>query len=230
MAAYGSNAEFIAYLAGQGLVLPAGAPSPLVLRTIGSSYVDSAYEPRLHCSERSDPFNQELAWPRYGAKLGKRDVPDNLIPKAWVIASYRAGYLHAANPGWAQGGLNPARVTKREKAEGFEREFFEAGQGSAAPGFNVDPLIDSMLSPWFCVEEEISDFFFLSIGGGSGGSVSSGGLRPVPPPNPNPIDPEPEPPGDIVAFGEGQVTITQHAPVSSPSVEFGGGQVTVSSS
>ena len=153
MAGYGDDSGFAAWLAAQGLTLPPGA-TPAVLRQIGSDYVDAAYEPRLACSRRTGGYAQERAWPRSGHRLGRETFPGDLIPPAWVNASYRAAYLQATNPGWAQGGNDPNRTTKREKVDVLEREFFAAGegavQGNAAAGFNVDPLIDGMVSVWLC--------------------------------------------------------------------------------
>jgi hypothetical protein len=169
MAAYGSDIDFAAWLAAQGLSLPVGAPAPAILRAIGSAYVDGAYEPRLFCSERMDPFTQELAWPRRNAFLQGKPIPDDLIPIPWINASYRAAYLTAVTPGWAQSGLDPSRMTKREKAGEVEREFFGAGEGgligNAAQGFRVDPLIDGMVSLWLCDPvTEGGMQFLMSIG------------------------------------------------------------------
>lgn len=157
MAGYGDNSEFTAWLAENGLSLPVGAPDIAVLRHVGSEYVDMAYEHALSCSSRSGGFEQERAWPRSGHVVGgSQPVPDDLIPKAWVKASFRAAYLEATNAGWASSGRDPSRITKREKAEGVEREFFAAGEGAAilraASGFNADPLIDGALSSWLCPE------------------------------------------------------------------------------
>lgn len=142
------------WLTENGLTLPVGAPDIYVLRQIGSNYVDAAYEPKLWCSSRAGGFMQDRAWPRAGATVNAKAVPDDLIPPQWIIASYRAGYLEAITPGWATGGIDPSRITKREKAGEVEREFFEAGKGaavgSAAPGFRVDPMIDGLVTPWLC--------------------------------------------------------------------------------
>lgn len=171
MAAYGDDVGFAAWLAGQGLSLPVGAPLPSILRARGSAYIDGAYEPRLFCSERADPFTQELAWPRVNATLKGRPIPDDLIPVPWVNASYRAAYLEATTKGgWASKGIDPSRMTKKEKAGQVEREFFGAGegadQGNAAPGFRVDPIIDGSISMWLCddVEDGSGLQFLLSIG------------------------------------------------------------------
>lgn len=168
MASYGTDAGFQEWLDANGLTLPASSPPLATLRTIGSSYVDAAYEPRLFCSRRVDPLTQELAWPRYGVTFSGQQVPDTFIPQPWINASYRAAYLQATSTGWAQGGIDPSRMTKREKAGEVEREFFAAGEGgvigNAAQGFNVDPLIDAMVTPWLCDEAGTLNTFFMSIG------------------------------------------------------------------
>lgn len=166
--AYGDDPGLEAWLAEWGLTLPAGAPSLAALRRIGSSYVDGAYEARLSCSSRSGGFEQANAWPRVGHFVNSKPVPEDLIPQAWVEASYRAGYLNAVTPGWATGGTDPSRITKREKAGDVEREFFEAGKGAAvgnaAAGFRVDPLIDGALSVWLCPADSGSCFGIWSVG------------------------------------------------------------------
>lgn len=153
MAGYGTDQGFTDWLAANGLVLPAGSPTPAVLREIGSAYVDGAYEPSLSCSARTGGFAQERAWPRVGHTVNCESVPSDLIPPAWVQASYRAAYLQAVS-GWAQGGTDPNRVTKREKVDVLEVEYFGIGDGAAvgnaAPGFPVDPLIDGWVSIWLC--------------------------------------------------------------------------------
>jgi hypothetical protein len=153
MAGYGTDDDFIAWLTAQGLSLPDDAPAPAVLRQIGSSYVDAAYEYRLGCSERTGGFEQELAWPRKGHYFNGKPVPDDLIPQAWVHAAYRAAYLQAIQPGWATGSRDGNRVTKREKVDTIEREFFDADQApgsDAAPGMVSDSIINSLVLPWLC--------------------------------------------------------------------------------
>lgn len=170
MAAYGSDIEFAAYLAGLDLTLPVDAPMPAVLRQIGSNYVDAAYEPRLHCSSRAGGWAQERAWPREGHKVNRQEVPADLIPQAWVDASYYAAYLQATTEGgWVTSGEDPNRIAKREKVDGaIEVEYFGRGdgyQGNAAVGFPVDPMIDGMVSVWLCpdVNQRTADSLFLVI-------------------------------------------------------------------
>lgn len=150
---YGTNEGFEAWLAGQGLVLPDDAPSVEVLRNIGSFYVDAAYEHMLSCSSRTGGFDQPLAWPRTGHRLNGKAVPSDLVPTAWVQASYRAGYLQAITPGWATNSVDATRQTRREKVDVVEREYFkadEAAGSSVAPGMASDSVINGMLTPWFC--------------------------------------------------------------------------------
>ncbi|MBU4609140.1 hypothetical protein IMZ29_00795 [Achromobacter sp. GG226] len=151
--AYGSDEGFAAWLAGQGLELPDGA-NAASLRTIGSVYVDAAYEPKLSaCSRRAGGFMQDLAWPRAGLRLNGQPVPSDLIPPAWISASYRAAYLEALTPGWATGSADPNRITRREQVDTISREFFapgDTGGGAAAPGIASDAIINGMVLPWLC--------------------------------------------------------------------------------
>lgn len=161
--AYGTNQGFEAWLASQGLELPLGANLD-VLRSIGSSYLDSAYEWRLNCSHRTGGFEQELAWPRTGQVVNGQVVPDDLIPAGWVNASYRAAYLQATQAGWATTGIDSARQTKREKVEGaVEVEYFAAADAAGsdvAAGMPSDSIINGMVSMWLCSKaRRLNDLF-----------------------------------------------------------------------
>lgn len=149
---YGSDSDFQAWLDANGLALPAGA-NPATLRSVGSAYIDAAYGAKLACSRRTGGFNQVLEWPRTGHIINGQEVPPDLIPPAWINAAYRAAYLEATSPGWATGSTDPNRLTKREKVDVIEREFFGKGEVSgSATGFggSIDALIDGMLAPWLC--------------------------------------------------------------------------------
>lgn len=164
MPGYGSDSDFQDWLDANGLELPDGAPSLAILRQIGSDYVDGAYEAKLQCSKRAGGFNQERAWPRVGHTVNCEEIPSDLIPQAWINASYRAAYLQAVS-GWAQSGTDPNRLTKREKADVLEREFFAAGEGAtksnASAGFPVDPLIDGWVSLWLCATARSIGFLVI---------------------------------------------------------------------
>lgn len=167
MAGYGSDEEFQSWLASQGFVIPPGSPCASTLRQIGSDYVDAAYGHLLMCSQKTGGWEQERAWPRRGHRVSGELVPDDLIPQAWINASYRAAYLQATNPGWATNQVTPGRVTKREKVDVIEREFFEADQAgggaSTAPGFPSDAVINGLVLPWLCSNTRRLDNLFRVI-------------------------------------------------------------------
>lgn len=168
MAGYGTDEGFNAWLSGQGLTLPVGAPTPAILRQIGSDYVDAAYGPRLKCSKPTGGFEQERAWPRAAHRVNGESVPDTLIPQVWVNASYRAAYLQATNPGWATGTTDPSRSVKRERVEGaVEVEYFGAtelsAQANSASGVTTDALIDAMVTPFLCAKGRTLDNLMLVV-------------------------------------------------------------------
>lgn len=157
--AYGTDEGFTEWLAAQGLELPVDAPPVATLRQVGSSYVDSAYEHMLQCSRRTGGFTQENAWPRTGHRIAGEAVPSDLIPPAWIHASYRAAYLQATTPGWATRAVDATRQTRREKVDVIEREFFsdkDAAGSNVAPGMPSDAIINGMVLPWLC--QNVRDF------------------------------------------------------------------------
>ena len=152
MAGYGDDMAFAAWLADAGLTLPVGAPLPAVLRQRGSDYLDATYAARLQCSAPTGGFDQERAWPRTGHMIYGAAIGDTAIPAAWVQASYRAAYREAVMPGWATSSRDPSRMTKREKADVVEREFFEPGETAGASGANIDAMIEGLIGPFLCGE------------------------------------------------------------------------------
>ena len=150
MAGYGDDTGFAAWLADAGLSLPVGAPLPAVLRQRGSDYLDATYGARLMCSAPTGGFDQERAWPRTGHMIYGDALDPAAIPAAWVKASYRAAYREAVTPGWATSSRDPSRMTKREKADVVEREFFEPGETAGASGANIDAMIEGLIGPFLC--------------------------------------------------------------------------------
>lgn len=163
---YGNDDEFTAWLTAQGLSLPEDA-NLTALRTIGSAYVDGAYEHRLSCSSRAGGYMQERAWPRTGHYLNGQELPSDFIPPAWVNAAYRAAFLQATNPGWATNSADPNRKTKRERVDTIEREFFDAsslvGTADVAAGMPADGMINGMVQPWLCSKARSLDSLFRVI-------------------------------------------------------------------
>jgi hypothetical protein len=43
-------------------------------------------------------------------------------------------------------------MTKREKADVVEREFFEPGETAGASGANIDAMIEGLIGPFLCGE------------------------------------------------------------------------------
>ena len=164
--AYGDDVGFTAWVASQGLTLPVGAPAPAVLREIGSGYIDAAYGYKLACSQKTGGFEQILEWPRSGHILNGAEVPSDLIPTAWVNASYRVAYLQAVTPGWATTGTDASRQTKRERVDTIEREFWSASEAagtSAAPGMPSDSIVNGMVSSWLCSSTRRASALFRVI-------------------------------------------------------------------
>jgi hypothetical protein len=151
MAAYGNDTDFTAYLAEQGYTLPAGAPTPAVLRARGSAYVDG-YE-AYWTGQRTGGVLQDLAWPRTGATLNCTvAVPDDVIPPAVVNAAYRAAWLEASTPGVLSGAISTAGArVKRQKVDVIEREFFDDGKAEVGGGPSfIDSQIDGLLGQFIC--------------------------------------------------------------------------------
>lgn len=164
---YGTDQGLLDYLSAQGLSLPVDAPSPEVLRNLGSTYVDSAYEWKLQCSRRAGGFEQENAWPRTGHYVNGQSVPSDLIPPAWVQASYRAAYLNAITPGWSTNQVTPGRITRKEQVDVISREYFSpedsGGSGDAAPGMPSDALINGLVKPWLCSNTRSANSLFRVV-------------------------------------------------------------------
>lgn len=136
MAGYGTDDGFEAWRVAQGLPdLPVDAPSPAALRQQASDYVDGAYngvdgaDAGYRWKGEVADFTQERAWPRTGVVVGAQAVPSDVVPDAIVRASYAAAYRGGAVPGSLSTTGSTAKLVKRQKAEGFEREFFGPADG-----------------------------------------------------------------------------------------------------
>lgn len=164
---YGTDQGFTDWLDAQGLTLPSGSPSVEVLRNLGSAYVDAAYEYKLQCSRRAGGFSQELAWPRTGHHVNGEPVPSDLIPAAWIQASYRAAYLNAQTPGWSTAQVTPGRITRKEQVDVISREYFSpedsGGSGDAAPGMPSDAVINGLVKPWLCSSGRSANSLFRVV-------------------------------------------------------------------
>ena len=146
MAGYGTDADFAAWLADNGLTLPVGAV-PAVMRNRGAGYLDAAYGSRLTCSYPTGGVDQERAFPRTGLPF----VPPDATPRAWINASYRAAYLIAIVPASLSATINPCARVTREKVGVIEVSYADNGATVAGEALGVlDAEIDGMVSPYLC--------------------------------------------------------------------------------
>lgn len=164
VAAYGTDTAFLEWLEENGFSLPAGSPSPSVLRARGTAYVDG-YE-TFWTGARSGGVMQELGWPRSGATLNCTiAIADDVIPPPVVNAAYRAAWLEASTPGILAGPVVTAgKRVKRNKVDGaVEREYFDDGAAKmgAGPAF-IDSMIDGALRQFVC--DSTSGAFMWSLG------------------------------------------------------------------
>ena len=147
MAGYGTDAGLADYLATNGLVLPAEAPSPAILRQRASDYIDGLYEARF-TGTRTDPLNQDRAWPRTGAVAGIVAVPSDVIPMAVERAAYAAAVHEGQNDGALSVAASQAGAVKRKKIDVIEKEFFE-GSGDVVADATVRlSVVEGALSPF----------------------------------------------------------------------------------
>ncbi len=163
MAGYGTDPGFTDWLASMGYSLPADAPAPAVLRQRGSDYIDALYGSRL-CGHPVS-FDQERAWPRVGAVVNGRKIPSDIIPNAFVIASYYAAWQEATNPGSLTGTGSASSAVVREKVGELEVQYANA-QSDGTASF-LTPLIstvDGMLAPYLCDMTGITPVMIRSIG------------------------------------------------------------------
>lgn len=147
MAGYGSEAGFTAWLAENGHVLPAGAPTPAILLQRGGQYVDNTYGSRFW-GVPTLGIAQERAWPRTGAKAYGQTIPDDTIPAAVEQASYAAAHHEAQNPGSLSVAASQASAVKREKVDVLEVEYV-AGSGDVVADATVRlTAVEGLLGPF----------------------------------------------------------------------------------
>lgn len=123
--AYGSDSGFEAWMVARGHALPAGAPTPAILRQRATDYVDAVYGSRLIGDQTADPLLTALA-----------------------TATYVAAWHEANNPGGLSAAASASGAVKREKVGPIETEYFE-GSGDATADATVRlSLIEGALAPF----------------------------------------------------------------------------------
>ena len=161
--AYGTDQDFDAWLAINGLTLPLNAPTPAILRQRGSQYVDGVYGSRFW-GVPTGGFAQERAWPRTGAKAYGQDIPDSVTPVAVEQASYAAAYQEAIKPGSLSVSATATGAVKRKKIGPIEREFFEGSGDVVADGTLKLSAVEGLLAPYLKPETTLASLGLWAVG------------------------------------------------------------------
>lgn len=147
MSGYGDETDFDEWLTLNGFSLPDDAPDPAILLQRASDYIDGTYETRF-LGVRTDPLNQERAWPRTGAVVQSVAVPSDLVPPAIERAAYAAAWHEANNPGSLSVASSQARSIKRQKVDVIEKEFFEGSGDVIADNTIRLSSVEGLLAPF----------------------------------------------------------------------------------
>lgn len=165
MAGYGDDEDFGNWLDENGYDLDSNPTPFAVLRQRGSAYVDRTYAPRAR-GVPTGGFAQERAQPRTGATVNGELIPANVVPRAWVEASYHAALYEAGNPGGLEVVITAAAAIKREKTASLETEYF-AGSGDAlADAIPLLSAVDGLLAPFLYPAEMPFGLGLWAIGRG----------------------------------------------------------------
>jgi hypothetical protein len=167
MAGYGADDDFSDWLTANGVSLPDDAPAPAILRQKGSASVDATYGGRFK-GEAAGGYAQERAWPRTGARVGNSVVPDDVVPRAVIEASYLAAVQIAIDPNSLSAVSSNAERIKSLKAGSASVEYQDATQVASddpfAPSAATPTLtaVDGMLAPYLVVY--VLGLSILSVG------------------------------------------------------------------
>ena len=163
MAGYGDDTAFGDWLDANGYELPVSAPEPAILRQRGSVYVDGLYGPRAF-GVPTGGYAQERAWPRTGATAYAAAIPDDVIPAAWIEASYHASLYEAQNPGGLAVASTGGASIKREKVGPIETEYFEGSGDALAAATPVLSALEGLLAPYIIPADAPAGIGIWSIG------------------------------------------------------------------
>lgn len=153
MAGYGTNTGFRDYAALAGYDIPAETTDAQIAgaRQRGSLAVDRI-EPQLGGS-RTGGFQQERAAPRVGweTRWGET-IPSDVIPEAFINASYELAWIELTEPGSLSPVVTPSSAVKREKVGSLEVEYQATSSTSAedvaAFATPIVTIVNGMLWPF----------------------------------------------------------------------------------
>lgn len=153
---YGNENDFRAWMDQNGYVLSgedAGVPA---LLSRASGYIDATYGARF--KGMTTAIDQADQWPRTGAVVNGRVVPDDLVPLAIVEATYRAARAEGQGFSLSRVYDPAAPLVKRSKVDVIEEEYFEPA--TAGGGFPTIPGLEGLLTPFLTDPNATRSVFF----------------------------------------------------------------------
>lgn len=139
--ARGSDTGFQDWMALRGHALPAGAPTPAVLRQRATDYIDAVYGPRLIGDQTVDPLLTALE-----------------------TATYIAAWHEANNPGSLSVSASQASAVKRRKVDVIEIEYFEGSGDALTDGTLRLSLVEGVLAPYLRALGDANGLLLRAIG------------------------------------------------------------------
>ena len=139
--ARGSDNGFQDWMALRGHTLPAGAPTPAILRQRATDYIDAVYGPRLIGDQIVDPLLTALE-----------------------TATYIAAWHEANNPGSLSVSASQAGAVKRRKVDVIEIEYFEGSGDALTDGTLRLSLVEGILGPYLRALGDANGLLLRAIG------------------------------------------------------------------
>lgn len=115
-----------------------------------SSALDGVYSSKFG-GRKADGRAQFLSWPREGARdyCADEDIPSDEIPIGVINAAYELALAELDSPGSSSPSITPGRVTKREKMDVIEREFF--GSDDSVSADTMRPVLTAVEDALCCL-------------------------------------------------------------------------------
>lgn len=139
--ARGSDTGFQDWMALRGHTLPAGAPTPAILRQRATDYIEAVYGPRLIGDQTVDPLLTALE-----------------------TSTYVAAWHEANNPGSLSVSASQAGAVKRRKVDVIEIEYFEGSGDALTDGTLRLSLVEGILGPYLRALGDANGLLLRAIG------------------------------------------------------------------
>lgn len=125
----------------RGHTLPAGAPTPAILRQRATDYIDAVYGSRLIGDQTVDPLLTALE-----------------------TATYVSAWHEANNPGSLSVSASQAGAVKRRKVDVIEIEYFEGSGDALTDGTLRLSLVEGILGPYLRALGDANGLLLRAIG------------------------------------------------------------------